>query len=59
MIGVIYIGLGNKEEAINWLERGYSESNNPLFSIRFRPMLDPIKDEPRLNDLLDRMELVK
>jgi len=59
MIGVVYIGLGNKEEAINWLERGYAESNNPLFSIRFRPMLDPIKDEPRLNDLLDRMELVK
>ncbi len=59
MIAVIYIGLGNKEEALNWLERGYTESNNPIFIIRFRSMLDPIKDDQRLNDLLDRMEITR
>lgn len=44
---LIYIGLGQKDTAIDYLEK--SEDNNWL---RINPLLDPLRDEPRFQRLV-------
>ncbi len=51
----IHVALGQKDEAFNWLEKAYEERRPQLISLRIRPELDPIRDDPRFQDLLRRM----
>jgi tetratricopeptide (TPR) repeat protein len=54
---VIYIGLGDKEEALNWLEKqmfGRSETAN---SYAVFPELDGLRSERRFKEMLKRMNL--
>jgi TolB-like protein/cytochrome c-type biogenesis protein CcmH/NrfG len=55
----IYVGLGEKEQAFKWLEKGYEEKDTNLIvpGIRFDPMLEPLRSDPRYADLLRRMNL--
>jgi len=58
MISAIYLGLGEKEIALDWLERGYNtEGTNPLFLIEMKmgSHFDPLRDEPRFKDLLNKL----
>jgi TolB-like protein/DNA-binding winged helix-turn-helix (wHTH) protein/Flp pilus assembly protein TadD len=54
-IALVYLGLGNNDEAIKWLETAYKERFNP--SILLRPCFDPLRPDPRFQDLLRRMNL--
>jgi TolB-like protein/DNA-binding winged helix-turn-helix (wHTH) protein len=54
-IAMVYVGLGNKDEAMTWLETAYKERFNP--SILLRPCFDPLRGEARFQDLLRRMGL--
>jgi len=54
-IALVYVGLGNKDEAMTWLEAAYKERFNP--SILLRPCFDPLRTDPRFQDLLRRMDL--
>jgi TolB-like protein/DNA-binding winged helix-turn-helix (wHTH) protein/Tfp pilus assembly protein PilF len=54
-IALIYVGLDEKDEAISWLEKAYDERFNP--SILMRPTFDPIRPDPRFQDLLHRIGL--
>ncbi len=54
---LIYIGLGDKEEALNWLEKqmfGRSETANTYAVF---PELDDLRSEPRFKEMLKRMNL--
>ncbi|MGH9821426.1 MAG: TPR end-of-group domain-containing protein [Pyrinomonadaceae bacterium] len=54
---LIYIGLGNKDEAVKWLEKevtGHSEVAN---SFAVAQELNDVRDDPRFKDLLKRMNL--
>jgi serine/threonine-protein kinase len=55
----LYVGLGQKDEAFKWLERAYDEKDTNLIvpGIRFDPMLEPLRNDPRYVDLLRRMGL--
>jgi len=53
----IYAGLGDKEQAFAWLEKGYEERAAPLFYIKVDPIWDPLRSDPRFNDLLRRIGL--
>jgi len=58
MISAIYIGLGEKEMALDWLERGYNtEGANILFLLEMKngSHFDQLRDEPRFKDLLDKL----
>jgi serine/threonine-protein kinase len=55
----IYVGLGENEQGFKWLEKAYEEKDSNLVvpGIRFDPMLDPLRSDPRYADLLRRMNL--
>jgi TolB-like protein/DNA-binding winged helix-turn-helix (wHTH) protein/Flp pilus assembly protein TadD len=54
-IAMIYAALGDKEQAVSWLEKGYEERFNP--GVLLRPGFDPLRSDPRFQDLLRRIGL--
>ncbi len=54
-IALIYVGLNKKDEAMIWLEKAYRERFNP--SVLMRPSFDPLRSDPRFQDLLRRIGL--
>ena len=54
-IALIYVGLGNNDQAMTWLERAYEERFNP--SILARPSFDPLRTDKRFQDLVHRIGL--
>jgi pentatricopeptide repeat protein len=52
-----YLGLDDKEQAFAWLERAYQEKSNILQFLKVHPYFDPLRDDPRLADLLRRVGL--
>ncbi len=56
-IGTIYTRAGNKKEAIKWLERAYNAHDNNMPYLGVDPIFDVLKDEPRFEELLEKMGL--
>jgi TolB-like protein/Flp pilus assembly protein TadD len=54
-IALIYVGLGNNDQAMTWLEQAYEERFNP--SILARPSFDPLRSDKRFQDLMHRIGL--
>jgi predicted Zn-dependent protease len=54
-IAVIYAGLGDGNQAMNWLEKGYEERFNP--GVLLRPGFDPLRLDARFQDLVRRIGL--
>jgi TolB-like protein/DNA-binding winged helix-turn-helix (wHTH) protein len=52
---VIYSALGDKTQAIAWLEKGYEDRFNP--GVLLRPSFDPLRSDPRFKDLVRRIGL--
>jgi TolB-like protein/DNA-binding winged helix-turn-helix (wHTH) protein/tetratricopeptide (TPR) repeat protein len=55
VIALVYVGLDEKDQAMAWLEKAYSERFNP--QILMRPCFDPIRSDPRFQDLLRHIGL--
>jgi TolB-like protein/DNA-binding winged helix-turn-helix (wHTH) protein/Flp pilus assembly protein TadD len=51
----IYAALGNKPEALNWLQTAHDERAVWMAYLNVDPILDPLRPEPRFQDLLRRM----
>jgi len=55
-LACVLVGLGQKEEAIDWLERGYHEHDGfSLGSIRVDPVLVPLHGNPRFEALAEKV----
>jgi len=54
-IAMMYVGLGEKDQAMRWLETAYAEHFNP--SILVRPAFDPLRSDPRFQNLVHRIGL--
>jgi TolB-like protein/DNA-binding winged helix-turn-helix (wHTH) protein/Flp pilus assembly protein TadD len=54
-IAVIYASLGDTNQAMTWLEKGYEERFNP--GVLLRPGFDPLRSDPRFEDLVRRVGL--
>ncbi len=52
-----YLGLGDKERALTYLEQAYEEQDPWLFYLKVWPLLDPLRAEPRFQALLRRVNL--
>ncbi|HET9531085.1 MAG TPA: tetratricopeptide repeat protein, partial [Blastocatellia bacterium] len=57
LIAMIYAGLGEKEQAFEWLERVYQERSYYVSWLKVDPVFDPLRSEPRFQDLLRRLGL--
>lgn len=58
-IAMIYTYLGEKNDALTWLERSYNEHSIYLLVFVFDPLFDPLRSEPRFQALLKKMGLKK
>lgn len=54
-IARIYIGLGEMERALDWLEQGYEVRDGDMYLLKTWPVWDPLRDEARFQDVLRRM----
>ena len=53
---VVYLGLGDKEEALRWLEKSYEDhAGADIGWIRVDPLLDPLRSEPRFEALAEKI----
>lgn len=56
-VAIIYNGLGQKDEALAWLEKAYEEHDARLTFIKIEPRWDPFRSDPRFTDLMRRIGL--
>jgi TolB-like protein/DNA-binding winged helix-turn-helix (wHTH) protein/Flp pilus assembly protein TadD len=54
-IALVYVGLGDNDQAMIWLNKAYEARFNP--SILLRPAFDPIRSDARFQDLRRRIGL--
>jgi TolB-like protein/Flp pilus assembly protein TadD len=55
-LALIYVGLGDRNEALNWLEQGYREHDGfNIGPIRVDPLLAPLHGDPRFEVLAERI----
>jgi TolB-like protein/Flp pilus assembly protein TadD len=53
---VAYVGLGDKEEAVRWLEQGYQDrAGNDIGWIRVDSLVDPLRGDPRFEALAEKI----
>jgi len=56
-IALVYAGLGEKDEAFAWLEKAYQVRDMGLTALKVDQCLDPLRSDPRFQDLLRRVGL--
>jgi serine/threonine-protein kinase len=54
---LVYIGLGDRERALDWLEAAYEARDPFLCYAKVFPPYDRLRAEPRFKALLERMGL--
>ncbi len=58
-VATLYAGLGDKEQALSWLEKAYDERSFNLVSIKVEPFLDSLRSEPRFQAIVRKMNFPK
>ena len=56
-IALVYLGLGENDQALAWLDRAYEERSDTLVVLKVDPMFDPLRSDPRFADLMRRVGL--
>jgi eukaryotic-like serine/threonine-protein kinase len=56
-IAIIYVGLGERDQAFRWLEKSYEERSGRMVELGVDPMMDSLRSDPRFQDLLRRVGL--
>lgn len=56
-VAEIYAGLGDKDQAFAWLEKGYEARYPLLWEVRSYPQFDSLRSDPRYIDLMRRIRL--
>jgi len=54
-----YLGTGNKEQALAYLEKAYLQHSAILATLRVEPGFDPLRSDPRYQDLVRRVGLAQ
>ncbi len=54
-----YLGMGDKEEAMAWLEKAYSQHSTSMATLKVDPLWDPLRGDPRFEDLMRRAGLAR
>jgi serine/threonine protein kinase/Flp pilus assembly protein TadD len=58
-IAYVYIGLGDKDKAFEWLEKGYSEQNDQLAYLKVEPIFDNLRSDPKYAAMLKKIGLIQ
>ena len=55
-LAIVYLGLGDKEEALRWLEKSYQDrAGIDITTIKVDPFLDPLRGDPRFEELVAKV----
>jgi TolB-like protein len=54
MIARVHLGLGEIDQAMDWLEKGYEERSNWMSFLKVDPVWDPLRKDPRFRNLLEK-----
>jgi TolB-like protein len=54
-IAEVCLALGDRNQAFAWLEKAYEERARALVMIKVEPKVDPLRSDPRFQDLQRRM----
>jgi len=54
---IVHAGLGDKDQAFQWLERGYQDRALEMTRLKVDPFLDNLRSDPRFADLVRRVGL--
>jgi serine/threonine protein kinase/Flp pilus assembly protein TadD len=57
MIASVYIGLDDKDQAFEWLEKAFQERDPDLILLKVEPLYDGLRSDPPFVALLKKMEL--
>ena len=53
----IYRGLGEKEKALDWLEKSYEDQESACWYLTVEPVYDSVRNEPRFQAILKKLGL--
>jgi eukaryotic-like serine/threonine-protein kinase len=56
-MAILYVGLGEKDKAIEQLTKAYEDRAGWIIYLKVEPIFDPVRDDPRVKDLIVRMKL--
>jgi tetratricopeptide (TPR) repeat protein len=56
-IALLYVGLDQKDEALQWLEKAYAERSVRLINIAVHPRFASLRSDPRFAALVQRIGL--
>jgi serine/threonine-protein kinase len=56
-MALIYIGLGDRDNAFKWLELAYNERDESFIHLKVDPRLDPLRADPRFTNWLSLLKL--
>ncbi len=54
-VALIHLGLGQPDQAMEWLEKGYEERSRSMIWLNVDTRLDPLREDPRFQDLIRRI----
>jgi len=57
VVSKLYVALGDRQKALDWLERAYDQNTWAMYLIKVEPMFDPLHGEPRFEALVQKMNL--
>jgi TolB-like protein/Tfp pilus assembly protein PilF len=56
-IAIVYTSVGDKDQALRWLEIGYSVHDPAMDMLKMEPALDGLRPDPQFQDLIHRVGL--
>ena len=56
-LATLHLGLGNNQQALDWMERSCDERRGWMAYLNVHPILDPVRNEPRFKALVEKMKL--
>jgi tetratricopeptide (TPR) repeat protein len=54
-LAIVSLGLGDRDQALSWLEQGFQERGNWSRSIRIDPFLNPLHGDARFEALAEKI----
>ena len=56
-LALMHIRLGNRDEALTWLQKAFDARTGGLTFLAVEPRMDPLRTDPRFAELLQRIGL--
>jgi len=53
----IYLGLGEKQKALDWLDKSYEDQESACWYLKVDPIYDSVRNEPRFQAILKKVGL--